>query len=77
MALNGVIGLIFIISPNFRVRCRRKTIIRPILVSKSTFYSLWPYLNNLRDYSAIIWQNKLRLMGVGAQVIDYVHRLGL
>jgi len=34
-----------------RVRCR-KTITS---VSKSTFNSLWPYWNDLRNYSAIIW----------------------
>jgi len=28
------------ISPNFRLHCRRKTIIRPTSVSKSTFNSL-------------------------------------
>ena len=32
-----------VISPNFRVRCCRKTIIRPTSVLKSTFNSLGPY----------------------------------
>ena len=42
MNLNGVMALIFcVISPNFRVRCRHKTIIRPTSVSKSTFNSLF------------------------------------
>jgi len=45
MTLNDVMALIlrYFISPNFRVRCRRKTIIRPSLGSKSTFDILWPY----------------------------------
>ena len=35
-----------------RVRRHRKTINS---VSKSTFNNLWPYKNDLRNYSAIIW----------------------
>jgi len=39
VTLNGIMALILHFSPNFHVRYRHKTIIRPISVSKSTFYS--------------------------------------
>jgi len=66
MTLNGEMALIlryfteFSNGPYFAlfhricVRCRRKTIVRFISVSKSTFDSLSPYYYHLRNYSAII-----------------------
>jgi len=46
MTLNGVMAPIlrYFTESNFRVRCRRKTIIRPYTsVSKSSFNGVWPY----------------------------------
>jgi len=43
MTLNGEMALIFALFHPIRVRCRRRTIVRLILVYKSTFDSLWPY----------------------------------
>jgi len=34
---------------------------RPSSVSNSIYDSLWPYLYNLRNYSAIMWENKLAI----------------
>jgi len=47
-------GPYFALFHRIRVRCRRKTIVMVISVSKSTFDSLWPYKDRLRNYSAII-----------------------
>jgi len=45
-------GRYFALFHRTRVRCHRKTITS---VSKFTFNSLWPYQNDLHNYSSIIW----------------------
>jgi len=47
-----------------RIR-RRKTIMRPTLVSEFTFDSLWLYEYDLRNYSAIIWAKQTRIIRFG------------
>jgi len=48
-------GRYFALFHRTRVQWRRKTITS---VSKSTFNSLCPYENDLRNYSAIIWEEQ-------------------
>ena len=45
-------GRYFVLFYRTRVQCHRKTITS---VSQSTFNSLSPYKNGLRNYSSIIW----------------------
>ena len=48
-------GLYFALFHQFRVRCRRKTIVRLTSVSKSTFDIVYDHINTICfNYSAII-----------------------